>query len=129
MSLKKIQHPEFKITSTSVYVESESDPEQQRYFFAYKITIKNMGPANAQLINRHWIITDALGHREEIRGPGVVGLQPKISSGQSFDYDSACPLRTSSGTMKGSYQFVSEDGEAFAVEIPEFYLIAPTAMN
>lgn len=124
-----MQTPDLKITTVAVYVESESSPEQQLYFFAYKITITNLGATTAQLLNRHWIITDALGHTEEVRGPGVVGLQPKITSGQSFDYDSACPLRTSSGTMKGSYQFIGEDGETFNIEIPEFYLIAPTAVN
>lgn len=129
MSLKKMQNPEFTITTNVVYVESESSPEQQRYFFAYKIKIKNTGSVNAQLMSRHWIITDALGHIEEVRGPGVVGLQPKIAAGQSFDYDSACPLRTSSGAMRGFYQFITEDGDSFEIEIPEFYLIAPTAVN
>lgn len=129
MSLKKMHNSEFKIITTSVYVESESDPSQHRYFFAYKINIKNVGSTTAQLMSRHWIITDALGHTEEVRGPGVVGLQPKITAGQSFEYDSACPLRTSSGTMKGFYQFVNVDGETFDIEIPEFYLIAPSAVN
>lgn len=129
MSLKKIQNSEIKVTTTTVFVESESDPSVHRYFFAYKVTIKNIGAATAQLMSRHWIITDALGHTEEVRGPGVVGLQPKITGGQSFEYDSACPLRTSSGTMKGSYQFVDENGESFDIEIPEFYLIAPTAVH
>lgn len=129
MSLKKTQNSEFRITTSTVYVVSESDPDQHRYFFAYKVTIKNIGSTSAQLMNRHWIITDALGHSEEVRGPGVVGLQPKITAGQSFEYDSACPLRTSSGTMKGAYQFVDESGETFDIEIPEFYLIAPTAVH
>ena len=129
MSLKKHQNVEFQISTTSVFVESESDPEQHRYFFAYKITIKNVGSSTAQLMSRHWVITDALGHVEEVRGPGVVGLQPKITAGQSFEYDSACPLKTSSGSMKGSYQFVDESGETFDVIIPEFYLIAPTAVH
>lgn len=129
MSLKRIQNTDFKITTTSVYVESESSPEQQQYFFAYKVTIKNTGTTTAQLLSRHWIITDSMGHMEEVRGSGVVGLQPKIPPGQSFEYDSACPLRTSSGTMQGSYQFISEEGETFEIAIPEFYLIAPAAMN
>lgn len=129
MSLKKTQNVEFQISSTSVFVDSESDPEQHRYFFAYKITIKNIGSSSAQLMSRHWVITDALGHIEEVRGPGVVGLQPKITAGQSFEYDSACPLKTSSGSMRGTYQFVDESGETFDVEIPEFYLIAPTAVH
>lgn len=129
MSLKKTQNAEFQINTTTVYVESESAPDQHRYFFAYKITIKNVGNSSAQLMSRHWIITDALGHVEEVRGPGVVGLQPKITAGQVFEYDSACPLRTSSGSMKGFYEFVSEDGDTFQVEIPEFFLIAPTAVH
>ena len=129
MSLKKLQNTEFKIVTTSVFVESESDPQLQRYFFAYKVSIKNVGSSTAQLMSRHWIITDALGHTEEVRGPGVVGLQPKITGGQFFEYDSACPLRTSSGSMKGAFQFVDENGEAFNIEIPEFYLIAPTAVH
>ncbi len=129
MSLKKAIQTEFRITTTTVYVESESAPDQNRYFFAYKISIKNTGSSAAQLMNRHWIITDALGHTEEVRGPGVVGLQPKITAGQIFEYDSACPLKTSSGTMRGFYQFVDESGETFEVEIPEFYLIAPSAVH
>lgn len=129
MSLKKTIQTDFKITTTTVYVESESAPDQNRYFFAYKITIKNAGSSTAQLMSRHWIITDSLGHVEEVKGPGVVGLQPKIHSGQSFEYDSACPLKTSSGSMRGFYQFLDESGETFEVEIPEFYLIAPTAVH
>lgn len=129
MSLKKMQNTEFKITTTSVLVESESDPLLNRYFFAYKVSIKNAGTSTAQLMSRHWIITDALGHTEEVRGPGVVGLQPKITGGQFFEYDSACPLRTSSGSMKGYFQFIDENGESFDIEIPEFFLIAPTAVH
>lgn len=129
MSLKKTLQTEFKINTTSVYVESESSPDQNRYFFAYKIAIKNVGETSAQLMSRHWIITDALGHIEEVRGPGVVGLQPKISAGQTFEYDSACPLKTSSGVMRGFYHFLNEDGETFDIEIPEFYLIAPSAVH
>ncbi len=129
MSLKKIQTPVFEITATSVYVPTESAPDQNKYFFAYKISVKNKGNQDAQLMSRHWIITDALGHTEEIRGPGIVGLQPRITVGQAFEYDSACPLRTASGSMKGYYHFISDDGEPFEVEIPEFYLISPQAMH
>jgi ApaG protein len=129
MSLKKNLSSDIQVVTSTIYVESESAPEEYRYFFAYKIQIKNHGHSSAQLMSRHWIITDALGHIEEVRGPGVVGLQPKISGGQSFEYDSACPLRTSSGTMKGTYHFLDDDGESFEVPIPEFYLIAPTAVH
>lgn len=129
MSLKKAINTEFQITTTTAYVESESAPDQNRFFFAYKVSIKNTGTSTAQLMSRHWIITDALGHIEEVKGAGVVGLQPKITVGQSFEYDSACPLKTSSGSMRGFYQFIDESGETFEIEIPEFYLIAPTAIH
>lgn len=130
MSLKKrTEIPQFEITATSVFVQSESDPLLSKYFFAYKISVKNKGGQVAQLMSRHWIITDALGHTEEVRGPGIVGLQPRIPPGQVFEYDSACPMRTPSGSMKGYYHFISEDGEPFQVEIPEFYLVSPQAMN
>ena len=129
MALKKTQSIDFQITTTTVYVESESVPDQSRYFFAYKVSIKNIGQSTAQLMSRHWIITDAFGHKEEVKGPGVVGLQPRIHAGQVFEYDSACPLRTNSGTMKGKYEFLNEEGENFEIEIPEFYLIAPSAVH
>jgi ApaG protein len=129
MSLKKTADLNLQITSTVVYVEAQSVPTENKYFFAYKISIKNLSNSTAQLLNRHWIITDGLGHIEEVKGPGVVGLQPKINVGQTFEYDSACPLNTSSGSMKGFYQFINDEGDTFEVEIPEFFLIAPQALN
>lgn len=129
MNLKKIELPHFEITTTSVYLESESDPYSKKYIFAYKIQIKNLGAAPAQLVSRHWIITDAFGHTEEVKGPGVVGLQPKITPEQTFKYESACPLTTSTGTMRGSYTFLSHAGEPFNVEIPEFYLVSPHSVH
>lgn len=129
MNMQKTQSPPFEVTALPEYIPSESKPEQGYHFFAYKITIKNRGSISAQLISRHWIITDALGRIEEVRGPGVVGQQPKIPAGQSFQYESACPLNTTSGSMKGTYQMVSELGESFEIEIPEFYLIAPQALH
>lgn len=83
----------------------------------------------AQLMSRHWVITDGLGKVEEVRGAGVVGVQPKLSVGQSFEYESACPLSTPSGSMTGTYQMVTESGEAFDLQIPEFYLVAPSALH
>lgn len=121
--------PSFAISVTSVFVPQESQPEHKNYFFAYKIQIKNTSNFTAQLMSRHWIITNAFGHEEEIRGPGVVGLQPQIKPGQFFEYESACPLQTSTGSMKGFYHFISENGEPFTIEIPEFYLVAPTAIH
>lgn len=129
MSTQKSFNPHFKIAVQAQYVESESKPEAQYYFFSYKITIMNNGNAPAQLMSRHWLITDSHGQTEEVRGAGVVGLQPKINPGQSFEYESVCPLSTAFGSMKGFYQMVSDEGGAFDVEIPEFYLIAPTALH
>lgn len=127
--MQKTSHPEFHITAKVVYIPSESKPEQDYHFFAYKISIKNIGSSPAQLMSRHWIITDSRGNQEEVRGPGVVGIQPKIQPGQIFEYDSACPLKASTGSMKGQYFFVGENGESFSVEIPEFYLIAPHSLH
>lgn len=127
--MQKSLVPQFQITATSVFVPHESSPERNHYFFAYKIKIKNAGTVSAQLMSRHWIITDSIGRTEEVRGPGVVGLQPKIPPGQVFEYESACPLSTPSGSMKGSYQMNTEQGQNIVVEIPEFYLISPQALN
>lgn len=129
MSTQKMTTPNFKISTQVNYVPEESHPEQGSHLFAYKIQITNIGQAPAQLMSRHWIITDSQGHKEEVRGPGVVGLQPKIQPGQTFEYESACPLNANTGTMKGQYHFVAESGESFTVEIPEFYLIAPSALH
>ncbi|MFS4457691.1 Co2+/Mg2+ efflux protein ApaG [Bdellovibrio sp. HCB2-146] len=129
MAMQKTAQANFQITSKVVYVPSESKPEQGYHFFAYKISITNVGNSPAQLMSRHWVITNALGSKEEVRGPGVVGLQPKIQPGQTFEYDSACPLTTSTGSMSGRYFFVAESGESFSVDIPEFYLVAPLALH
>ena len=94
--------PEFQITTKVVYVPAESRPEKNYHFFAYKIQITNVGNAPAQLMSRHWTIIDSAGGKEEVRGPGVVGVQPKIQPGQTFEYESACPLNASSGSMKGN---------------------------
>ncbi len=124
--LKKNQ---INVSAQASYIASESNPESCRFFFAYKMKILNQGKLPAQLMSRHWIITDGAGHVEEIRGAGVIGTQPRILPGQHFEYESACPLTTASGSMKGYYQMVLEDGESFDVEIPEFYLIAPSALH
>lgn len=121
--------PQFEVHVKVQYVEQESRPEADYYFFAYHITITNHGTNTAQLISRHWIITDGEGQTEEARGAGVVGLQPKIQPGQSFQYDSACPLSTPHGSMKGSFQMQGDDGEGFEIEIAEFYLIAPSSLH
>jgi ApaG protein len=104
------------------YLPGESAPGEGLYTFAYTITITNTGEMPAQLISRHWIISNALGQSEEVKGLGVVGHQPLLKPGESFQYTSGCRLRTPTGTMHGSYFFVAEDGERFDVEIPAFVL-------
>lgn len=118
-----------EIAVETQYLPEQSDPEADRYFFAYRIRITNAGSAAAQLISRHWQITDAEGKIEEVRGLGVVGHQPLLQPGESFDYSSGCPLPTPVGTMKGSYQMVAEDGTHFDVPIPEFLLAMPRTLH
>jgi ApaG protein len=104
------------------YLPEQSAPEQDVYTFAYTITITNSGEVTSQLISRHWLITDASGLTEEVKGLGVVGHQPLLKPGESFQYTSGCRLRTPSGIMQGSYFFVAEDGERFDIPIPPFEL-------
>ncbi len=116
-----------RVTVEPHYLEEESDPDQDRFFWAYAIEIGNEGTASVQLLTRHWRITDGYGHVEIVRGPGVVGEQPHIGPGDVFSYTSGCPLTTPSGIMAGSYQMVGEDGKEFSVEIPAFSLDLPDA--
>lgn len=113
----------------SAYVPERSQPEESQWFFAYRIQISNEGSETAQLISRHWVITDANGRVEEVKGPGVVGKQPVLRPGESFEYTSACPLTTSFGTMEGTYQMVSDGGREFDVTIAPFSLAEPSAVN
>lgn len=107
------------------YLPEQSEPHRGRWFWAYHIRIENEGPVTVQLLTRHWIITDGRGLRHTVEGEGVVGEQPMIMPGGSFDYVSGCPLSTPSGSMQGSYHMIAEDGSAFDVTIPRFALIAP----
>lgn len=111
-----------RITVASEYDPERSDPQNGLYFFAYHVTISNEGKESAQLISRHWIITDGAGKVEEVRGPGVVGEQPLLEPGESFRYSSACPLKTSTGSMEGTYQMRLENGAMFDAAIAEFQL-------
>ena len=113
---------QFRIDVEPQYLPEQSAPAQDLYSFAYTITITNTGEVPAQLISRHWIIANALGELEEVKGLGVVGHQPLLKPGEAFQYTSGCRLRTPSGTMHGSYFCVAEDGERFEVEIPAFAL-------
>jgi ApaG protein len=111
------------------YLPEQSDPEAGRYFFAYTVTVTNGGTVDAQLISRHWIITDATGKVEEVRGLGVVGHQPLLKPGEAFEYTSGCPLETPVGTMSGSYQMVAEDGTRFEAPVAEFVLSMPRTLH
>ncbi len=112
-----------KIEVESQYVPEQSKPNQNYYFFSYKITIRNEGAENIQLLNRHWVITNAEGKTEEVSGPGVVGEQPYLEPGEFFQYTSFCPLNTPSGTMHGTYQMINDAGQEFDAEIPLFRLV------
>jgi ApaG protein len=111
------------------YVERESDPAARRYVFAYTLTIGNQGDAAAQLLNRHWFITDGNGEVQEVEGPGVVGQQPRITPGQAFRYTSAAVLPTPVGTMHGHYEFQYDDGQRFLAPIPAFSLVLPAMVH
>jgi len=111
------------------FIPEQSDPDDSRYVFAYTITIRNLGELPAQLIARHWIITDANNEVQEVRGLGVVGNQPLLKPGESFEYSSGCSLATPVGTMKGTFQMVGEDGTRFEAEIPEFVLAIPRVLH
>jgi ApaG protein len=107
------------------YLEDQSDPDEQRYVFAYTITIRNRGTVPAKLLGRHWVITDANGKVQEVRGEGVVGEQPHLMPGQGFRYTSGAVLETPVGSMQGSYQMLADDGVQFDAQIPAFTLAIP----
>jgi ApaG protein len=111
------------------YVAEQSQPEQNRYVFAYTITIRNSGCTAAQLLSRHWIITDATGHVQEVRGDGVVGEQPRLEPGESYRYTSGAVLETPVGTMTGSYHMIADDGVGFEAPIPMFRLSVPHMLH
>ena len=122
--------PEAVTRSIRVHVESEfapgrSNPHQNQWFFHYTIRIINEGREIVQLMSRHWVITDAMGAIREVRGPGVVGKQPRLEPGQSFEYTSGCDLTTPFGSMRGTYQMVNDQQEYFEIEIPAFTLTEP----
>jgi len=113
----------------TAYVPAQSDPEANRYVFAYTITITNRGGLPAQLLTRHWIITDANNKVQEVRGEGVVGEQPLLAPGGSFQYTSGTVIETPVGTMVGSYQMIAEDGSKFDAKIPMFTLSMPRTLH
>jgi ApaG protein len=118
-----------RVQVESAYVPERSAPEQDYYFFAYRVRISNLGEETVQLLSRHWVITDGDSKVEEVRGPGVIGEQPILAPGQTHEYSSACPLRTQVGTMHGSYQMVSQSGARFDATIAPFTLALPNVLN
>lgn len=118
-----------KVEVKTAYVESQSEPDRNRYVFAYTITITNAGTVSAQLITRHWVITDANNRVQEVRGEGVVGEQPHLKPGMSFEYTSGTVLETPVGSMHGSYQLRADDGTEFDAAISPFTLATPRTLH
>jgi ApaG protein len=118
-----------RVEVLSRYSAENSQPSQGAWIFQYTVRITNQGAETVQLISRHWIITDALDHTEEVKGPGVVGEQPVLAPGEAFKYSSWCPLKTPTGTMHGTYQMARPDGTQFDIEIAPFGLKAPYTVH
>lgn len=116
---------DIRVTVQPVFLEEQSSPEDGQFVWAYQVTIENLGGRTVRLRNRFWSITDAQGRTQEVRGPGVVGEQPLLKPGDSFEYTSGCPLSTPSGMMVGSYEMEVDDGERLEVAIPAFSLDSP----
>lgn len=116
---------DIQVTALPDFLPDQSDPERGRFVWSYTIEIANLGAARVQLLSRHWIIIDAYGQREEVRGPGVVGETPVLEPGETYRYASGCPLSAPSGLMQGSYCMLTDAGETFDVEIPAFSLDSP----
>ena len=120
---------EIAVSAVTQYLADQSDESAGRYVFAYTITIRNSGTVAAQLVSRHWIITDAEGVVQEVRGLGVVGAQPLLQPGESYEYTSGTSIATPVGTMRGTYQMVAQDGTRFDAPIPEFTLSVPRVLH
>jgi ApaG protein len=119
----------FDVAVRSVYIADESEPDENKYIFAYTVTIRNVGTVPAQLLTRHWVITDADGKVQEVRGDGVVGEQPRLVPGEDFQYTSAALIETPVGTMEGTYQIMADDGVSFDADIPLFRLSIPNILH
>jgi ApaG protein len=119
----------FKVVVESKYLPDQSEPAENRYAFAYSVTINNVGNVSAQLISRHWVITDGNNKVVEVKGLGVIGQQPLLKPGEAFEYTSGSQLRTPNGSMRGSYFCVAEDGARFEAMIDEFALVMPRTLH
>ena len=122
-------HDAIQVDVETLYVESESDPDKDRYVFAYTVTILNVGDISARLMTRHWVIRDANGKVQEVQGEGVLGEQPHLKPGEGFQYTSGTMLETSMGTMGGSYMLITDDGDEFKAPIAEFLLSTPRTLH
>jgi len=122
---------DYKITVEVIpnYIESQSNPDMGHYVFSYTVTITNDGKYPARLLTRHWIIKDADGGTQEVKGDGVVGEHPHLKPGEGFEYTSGTMMKTPFGSMFGSYQMIADDGYHFDADIPEFYLVAPSTLH
>jgi ApaG protein len=120
---------EISVAPKVTFLAEQSDPDKNHFVFAYTITVTNTGDVTAQLVSRHWIITDAEHRVQEVKGQGVVGKQPVLRPGESFEYTSGASIPTAVGTMRGSYHMVAEDGLAFDVPIPAFTLSIPRTLH
>jgi ApaG protein len=120
---------EFTVSVKTQYLEEQSNPDRSTFVFAYAVTIRNTGQVAAQLISRHWIIMDANGKTQEVRGLGVVGQQPFLQPGEQFEYTSGTSVATPQGSMVGTYFCVAEDGEQFEAKVPEFVLSLPRTLH
>ena len=120
---------EITVSPKVTFLAEQSDPDKSHFVFAYTITLTNTGSVAAQLVSRHWIITDAEQRVQEVRGQGVVGKQPVLKPGESFEYTSGASLPTAVGTMRGTYQMVAEDGHSFDAQIPSFTLSVPRTLH
>ena len=118
-----------RVQVRSAYLSERSSPREGQYLFQYHVRISNVGSETAQLVSREWIITNADGEVERVKGPGVVGEQPVLPPGGAFEYDSFCPLKTAVGSMQGSYQMVTANGDRFDAAIAAFTLAVPNALN
>ncbi len=129
MSMGESRKYDVTVAVKSAYIAEQSDPARSHYVFAYTITITNTGAVAAKLVSRHWIITDAEQQVQEVKGLGVVGQQPLLQPGESFEYTSGTSLPTAVGTMRGTYQMVAGDGKTFDAEIPLFTLSMPRVLH
>lgn len=129
MSLPTATTRAIRVSVDARFSPEHSSPERQHWFFLYSIRIENTGDLTVQLLTRHWVITDGENRVEHVRGPGVVGEQPVLMPGESFEYTSGCPLSTPFGSMEGTYQLVTPSGESFDVAIPKFELRGPYTVH